>query len=313
MLPGIVSAGVTDALPLEGVSNSAILVEGSTLPRQERPNATIRFADAGYFHTMGIRLEAGRLLDDRDAGRGVAVVSTRAARQLWPQQDPIGKRFRHGPDDSPLIEVVGVVNDVRAVSLTREPPLHIYRPAADYFYGRADLAVKTTADPAAVAPLIQQIVRELDAELAVPAPRTMEEIVATSVAQRQFQTNLMLILAAVAVFLAALGIYGVVSHATVQRTSEFGVRMALGADWRRIVRLVLQRAMAPVALGLVVGTVVSVGAARVLQTLLFGVTPTDVTSFAAATLFLVGIALLASLMPAWRAARVDPVVALRYE
>jgi putative ABC transport system permease protein len=312
-LPGVVSVGVTDALPLQGLANSAIMIEGSTVPRQQRPSATVRFADAGYFETMGIRLARGRLLEDADETRAVAVISTRAAERLWPGENPLGKRFRHGPDDSPLIEVVGVVGDLRAISLTQDPPPHIYRPAAAYFYGQAGLAAKTRSDPAAIAPAIQQIVRQLDPELAVPVPQTMDAIVAGSVAQRRFQTTLMLILSAVAVFLAALGIYGVVSQAAVQCTAEFGVRMALGADWRTIVQLVLQRAMRPVLLGLTAGLVASLGAGRLLETLLFGVTPTDAMPFAAATVLLVCIALMASLVPAWRAARVDPVVALRYE
>ena len=312
-LPGVVSAGVTDALPLRGLANSAIMVEGSNLPRQLRPVATIRFADAGYFETMGIRLADGRLLDASDDTSAVAVISTRAAEQLWPRQNPLGKRFRHGPDNSPLIEVVGVVGDARTISLTQDPPLHIYRPAAAYFYGRAGLAVKTRSDSAALAPGIQQIVRELDPELAVPTPRTMDDIVAGSVAQRRFQTMLMLILGGVAAFLAALGIYGVVAQAAAQRTAEFGVRMALGADWRTILGLVLRGAMRPVMLGVVAGIAASLGAGRLLRSLLFGVTPTEAMPFVAATLVLVGVALAASLIPAWRAARVDPVVALRYD
>ena len=312
-LPGVVSAGATDALPLRGLANSAIMVEGSNLPRQQRPTATVRFADAGYFETMGIALVDGRLLEDADDSRPVAVISTRAAERLWPRQNALGKRFRHGPDDSPLLEVVGVVGNVRAVSLTQDPPLHIYRPAAAYFYGRAGLAVKTRSDPAAIAPVIQQIIRELDPELAVPTPRTMEDIVAGSVAQRRFQTTLVLVLAAVAVFLAALGIYGVASQAAAQRTAEFGVRMALGADWRAILGLVLQGAMRPVIIGLILGIAASLGAEQILRTLLFGVTPTETMPFVAATLFLTTVALVSSIMPAWRAARVDPVVALRYE
>jgi predicted permease len=312
-LPGVMSAGVTDALPLRGLANSAIMVEGSNLPRQQRPVATVRFADAGYFETMGIRLAEGRLLEEADQARAVAVISARAAGRLWPGLNPLGKRFRHGQDDSPLIEVVGVVGDVRTISLTQDPPLHIYRPAAAYFYGRAGLAVKTRSDAAAIGPAIQQIVRELDPELAVPTPRTMEDIVTGSVAQRRFQTTLMLILGAVAAFLAALGIYGVVSQAAAQRTAEFGVRMALGADWRTILGLVLRGAMRPVMLGLIAGIAVSLGAGRLLRSLLFGVTPTEAMPFVVATLLLVSVALAASLMPAWRAARVDPIVALRYD
>jgi ABC-type antimicrobial peptide transport system permease subunit len=141
----------------------------------------------------------------------------------------------------------------------------------------------------------------------------MMDIVAQSVAQRRFQMNLLLVLAGAAVFLAALGIYGVVSQAVAQRTAEFGIRMALGAERRRVLQLVLRQAMGPVILGLLIGITVSLGAARLLRTLLFGVTPTDAMPFAAAILFLMNVALLAAFMPAWRATRVDPVAALRYE
>jgi predicted permease len=312
-LPGVVSAGITDTLPLKGVSGSAIMIEGSTLPRQQRPLATIRFADAGYFHTMSIGLRAGRLLGDLDAGRGVAVISARTANTLWPGQDPVGKRFRHGPDDSPWVEVVGVVSDVRAVALADDPPNHVYRPVADYFYGRAGLVAKTSSDPVAVASVIQQVVRDLDPELPLPTPQAMDDLVADSVAQQRFQMNLMLLLAGAAVFLAALGIYGVISQSVVQRTSEFGIRMALGADWRHIIGIVLLRALHPVAAGLTIGITASLGVARVLRTLLFGVSPTDIMPFGMATLFLMSVALVASFMPACRAARLNPLEALRVE
>jgi predicted permease len=274
-LPGVASAGVTDALPLSGVANSAITVEGTDLLRQQRPSATIRFADRGYFETMGIALRAGRLLDETDTGRGVAVISRRAAETLWPQQDPLGKRFRHGPDDSPWIEVVGVVGDVRSVALSQDPPLHIYRPVADYFYRQVDLAVRTSADTAGIAPAIHQIIRGLDAELPLPTPRAMDDIVAESVGPRRFQMNLMLLLAGAAIFLVGLGIYGVISQSVAQRTGELGLRMALGADWRSIVRLVVRGAMIPVVLGLAMGVPAALGAARALGTLLFGVSPTE--------------------------------------
>jgi putative ABC transport system permease protein len=310
-LPGVSAAGVTDVVPLSGTSTSAIMVEGSTLPRPQRPGAMIRFADRGYFQTFGITLVRGRLLDDQD--RGVAVVTERAARELWPQQDPIGKRFRHGPDDSPFVEVVGVVRDVRAVALTEEPPLSIYRPVGDYFYGLAALGVKTTADPRAMAPAIQSILREMDPDLVLPTPRTMDEIVSKSIAQPRFQMNLMILLAGAAVFLAGLGIYGVVSQTVVQRTGEFGIRMALGAASATILVLVLRRAMLPVAVGLAVGLAASLGVERFLRALLFGVSPSDVMPFVAAAAFLAGVALLASVVPALRATRVNPLDAIRAE
>ena len=312
-LPGVDSVGFADALPLSGVSRSAIMIEGSNLPRQERPAAAVRRADAGYFRTMGIGLRAGRLFEESDAGRRVAVISSLAARRLWPGQDALGRRFRFGPDDSPYFEVVGVVGDVRADSLSQDPPLGVYVPLSGFFSNQAVLAVRTTADPRATSPAVRAIVRELDSELAVPAARTMDEIVADSVATRRFQMMLVLLLAAAAVFLAGLGIYGVVSQAVAQRTAEFGIRMALGADSGRIRHLVLRQGLLPVGAGLAAGLVASVVAARLLRSLLFGVSPTDVTPFAATSFFLVGVALIASLIPAWRASHIDPMAALRHE
>jgi predicted permease len=308
-LPGVTSAGLTDQMPLSGTSGSAIMVEGTSLPRPQRPSAMIRFADPGYFTTMGIAARAGRLLEERD--RDVAVISTRTAERLWPNQDPIGKRFRHGPDDSPWVEVVGVVGDSRSVALAEEPPLLIYRPAPDYFYGLAALAVKTTADPAAVGPALQRLVRDMDPQLAVPTPRTMEDIVAASVAQRRFQMYVMALLAAAAAFLAGLGIYGVVSQGVAQRTGEFGVRIALGARPGTIHRLVLRGAMLPVMTGVAAGVMAALGLGRLLRSLLFGVSPTDATPVVTAAVFLLAVALLATLVPARRATRVNPIQALR--
>ena len=310
-LPGVVSAGVTDQLPLSGVSTSAIMVEGTTLPRPQRPLAMIRFADGGYFATMGIGLRAGRVLEERD--QNVAVVSARTAEHLWPRQDPIGKRFRHGPDDSAWVQVVGVVNDSRAVRLLEEPPLIIYRPVPDYFYGAVALAVKTAGSPAGLAPSLQQLVRDLDPQLVVPTPQTMASIVTESIAPQRFQVGLMVLLAAAAVFLAGLGIYGVVSQSVAQRTGEFGVRMALGAHPRMIHRLVVRGAMLPVVVGLGIGVTLSLAVGRLLRSLLFEISPTDGLPVLAAAVFLIGVALVASLVPAHRATRIDPLRALRVE
>jgi hypothetical protein len=287
------------------------MVEGVDLPRPQRPAANIRMADRGYFETMGIRAIDGRLLDQTD--RGVAVIGARTAARLWPGQNPIGRRFRHGADDSPWVEVVGVVNDVRAVRLTEDPPLSIYRPVADYFYGLVALTAKTATNAGAAAPAMQRLLRDMDPAIAVPAPRTMSEIVTTSVAQRRFQMTLTLMLAVAATFLAALGIYGVVSQLVTQRTAEFGIRMALGADTGRIVELVLRRAMTPVLAGLGVGVAVSIGVGRFLRALLFGVQPTDAAPLALAGGFLLSVALIATLIPARRAARLNPLDALRSE
>jgi predicted permease len=310
-LPGVTSVGVTDMLPLSGVSTSAVMVEGVSLPRPQRPGAMIRVADRGYFETMGITRRSGRLLDDRD--RNTAVIAARTAERLWPGQDPLGKRFRHGPDDSPWVEVIGVVNDARAVTLTEEPPLLIYRPVDDYFYGLAALTVKTESDPVSAGASLQRLVREMDPQLVVPTPRTMDSIVEASMAQQRFQMNVMTLLAAVAMFLAAIGIYGVVSQGVIQRRSEFGLRMALGSQRRQIRTLVLRRAMIPVLLGLAAGVAASVGVGQMLRTLLFGVSPTAFVPLAAAGISLAAVALVAALIPAGRATRIEPLEALRSE
>jgi ABC-type antimicrobial peptide transport system permease subunit len=164
-----------------------------------------------------------------------------------------------------------------------------------------------------MAAAIGNIVRRLDPDMAVPTPRTMEEIVSESVAQRRFQMNLVLLLGAAAVLLAGLGIYAVVSQGVSQRIGEFGIRMALGADGPRIRRMVLRDGMRPVALGLIAGASLSLAASRLLQSLLFGVSPMDARSYLAALVFLSGVAVAASLVPAWRASRLDPNVALRIE
>jgi predicted permease len=309
-LPGVNAAGVTDLLPLSGESNSSVVVEGRDVPRPQRPVAHIRMADRGYFEAMGIRPMAGRL--PADTATGVAVIGATTAARLWPGQDAIGRRFRHGPDDSPWVEVVAVVNDVRAVSLTQDPPLTIYRPIADFYYGRVALVVKAS-NAAAVAPAVQRMLREMDPQLAVEGPRLMNEIVTASVAERRFQMNLMLLLAGLAAFLAALGVYGVVSQLVAQRTSEFGVRMALGAEPSRILRFVLGRAMLPVGAGVAIGLVASVGVARFLRSMLFGVSPTDVMPLVTAACLLTAIGLLASAAPAQRATRINPLDALRAE
>ncbi len=309
-LPGVTSLGVTSRLPLTGFSNSAIMVEGSTLPRQQRPSGMVLSIDGDYLQTMGIPPHAGRLLNSSDVGRRVALVSRATAQRLWPNQEPLGKRFRVGPDDSPLFEVVGVVGDVRGVSLTQAPVLTLYVPYTESFAGNAALAVKTS-DSAAVQGALRDIIRSLDPELAVTAIRTMDGIVDDSLADRRFQMTLVLLLGATATFLAALGIYGLVSQVVAQRLGEIGIRMALGADAGRIMRLILSQGLLPAAVGTVMGVAGALTLAQFLQTLLIGVSATSVTPVATASAFLVGVALLASIVPAWRAARIEPMTSLR--
>jgi putative ABC transport system permease protein len=262
---------------------------------------------------MGIPLRSGRIFEEADRKRQVALVSALTAERLWPGQNAIGKRFQVGGENSVLIEVAGIVGDVRGVSLNKNPSLTVYVPYWQRFYNEASLAVKTTMNPASAASAIRAAIREIDPEMPVPAFRTMEDIVTESMAQQRFQMSLVLLFAVAATLLASLGIYGVVSYSVAQRTNEMGIRIALGARPGSITRMVLRQGLLPVAAGLAAGMVASVALGRILGSLLFGVSASDPITICAAVALLSAVALAATYVPAYRATHVDPVTALRYE
>jgi len=313
-LPGVTSAGISNKLPLSGEGgNNLIAAEGASLPLMERPLADIRQVNPDYFRSMGIPLRSGRIFEEADRSRKVGLLSTVTAERLWPGENPVGKRFRMGAEDSPLIEVAGVVGDVRGVSLNKTPSLTVYVPYWQRFQNQASLAVRTSLDPMAASSAIRAAIRQVDRELPVPAFRTMEEIVSESVAQRRFQMSLVLLFAAAALLLASLGIYGVVSYSVAQRTNEMGIRMALGAQPGSIRRMVLGQSLLPVCGGLVAGVVASMALGRLLGSLLFGVSAWDPATIASVLILLITVAASATLPPVRRATGVDPASALRYE
>ncbi|HTR38560.1 MAG TPA: ABC transporter permease [Bryobacteraceae bacterium] len=315
-LPGVMSLGVSNMLPLtaEG-NNNLLMLEGAQVPLMERPVADIRDVNPEFFRTMGIPLLKGRIFEDTDRNRQLALVSALTAQKLWPGQDPLGKRFKIGDPSEPYLEVAGVVGDVRGAALDKPPFLTIYRP---YWEGgemrrAVTLAVRTTGDPLSVTGAIRGAIHRIDPELPVPQFQTMEQILDDSVAQQRFQMSLILLFAAAALLLASLGIYGVVSYSVTLRTNEMGIRMALGAQGADVLRMVLRQSMAPVAFGLAGGFVVWLAAGRLLASLLYGVTPLDLLTIGIAMSTLAAVAALASFIPARRAVRVDPSTALRYE
>ena len=258
-------------------------------------------------------LQGGRLFSDADQTRQVAVISRSIAKHAWPGDDPVGKRFHFGPPTAPDREVIGVINDVRGVNLEAGPSFSVYVPYWQGFFIATSFALRLTAEPVAIAPAMRAAIRRIDAELPVSAVRTMEEVVDGSVAQRRFQTSLVLAFGAAAMLLASLGVYGVMSYAVTQRTTEIGIRLALGADRGAVLRMVLQQALRPVAAGIAVAVPLALGAASWLRSLLFGVSAQDPMTIAAACLALIAAALLAAYLPARRAANLDPLGALRYE
>ena len=314
VLPGVTSAGISNMLPLGGEGgNNLIAPEGSKLPMMERPLADIRQVSPDYFRTLGIPLRTGRFFGEGDRSHNVALISPLAAERLWPGQNPLGKRFHVGGDQSPLNEVVGIAGDVRGVSLNKNPSATVYLPYWQRNFNQASLAVKTAMEPLAASSAIRAAIRAVDPELPVPAFRTMDEIVTESVAQRRFQMTLVLLFGLTALLLASLGIYGVVSYSVAQRTNEMGIRMALGAPRAGIRSLVLRQSLPPVMLGLGVGVIASLALGRMLSSLLFGIGTVDPLTIFAVIALLSAVAMVAAYIPARRATQVDPITALRYE
>jgi putative ABC transport system permease protein len=264
---------------------------------------------------MGIELRQGRAFRDDDNGR-VAIVSGLTASRIWSSEQVVGKQFRLGAENAPALDIIGVVGDIRAESLTSDPTLEVYLP----YWQTAMLGasfpmslVFKANDPSGAARMVRSALREIDSELAIPSPRTMDEIMWGSLAQRRFQLTIVLVFAAAALMLAVLGIYGIVSYSVEQRTAEIGLRMALGADALAIHRLVIQQALLPLVPGLVVGVLASFGIERLVATLVFGVGPRDPITIASVATLLIVVAVVAAYLPARRAVRVNPIVALRYE
>jgi putative ABC transport system permease protein len=319
-LAGVRSAAVTTNLPLYRQGNSiSISIEGRPAPPPGQELIVVtRIISPGYFDTMGIPLLKGRQLTDQDTETtpNAVVISETMARRFWPGEDPIGKRLAAGRAQTPedWIQVVGVVKDVRQFELNAEPRPQMYlsyRQAA--FFEPRDLVVKTDVDPASMATTVRKAVWDIDKDQPVSNIRTMEDILADSIARQRFSMLLLAIFAGVALVLAGVGIYGVMSYSVAQRTREIGIRMALGAQTGAVLKLAVGYGMKLVLIGIIVGLIAAFALTRVMATLLFGVTATDPTTFTLISLLLVAVAVLASYIPARRATKVNPIIALRYE
>jgi putative ABC transport system permease protein len=311
-LPGVESAAVTNVLPLRGEwNNNPVNLPGDTRPAPERPFARYRRVTPAYFKTFGIPLLNGRELTWADAGTPAVVISEATAKAVWPGLNPIAQRFDVDPSSGfPGYQVVGVVGDTR-VSLFKEPTPMVYLLYESGLTG--SLILRTHLPATAVAPELHGAIWKIDPTVAIPSISSMGQIVSESLAPQRFETLLTSLFAAAALLLACMGIYGVVSYSVVRRTREIGIRMALGAQKADMLRRVIRQEMTPALLGLGAGLIGALGFARVLSSLLYGVNPTDPLTFAVVSLILASVALLASYVPARRAMRVDPMIALRYE
>jgi putative ABC transport system permease protein len=313
-LPGVQSAAFVNQLPLRGGWGTGIEIEGGDGSMRQADSQAI---SPGYFETLGVSLVRGRLLTpaDRKGQPYVAVVNLAFSRKLCSGADPIGRRFRRNPK-AMWFTIVGVVNDIRRGGKTQEITPQIYLPAGQtdgYPVPLADLAVRSQGDPHTLLKAIQQQVWALDKDQPITNVRTMDEIVSRSVAEQRFQMMMLAVFAGVAVTLAMIGVFGVLSHSVNQRMNEIGVRIALGASPGSIVGLVLKQAGVLIACGAVLGLAGAWGLTRLVEHLLFQVQPHDTATYAAAVAVLVLVALAAAFVPARRGSRVDPMVALRYE
>jgi predicted permease len=314
VLPGVSAVGVSNLLPLAGEgSNNMINLDGDTTPVMQRPIVDFRLINEDFFRAMGVPIIQGRAVEASDRGRYVSVISAAAAERVWPGQNPIGKHYHLGDPSAPALEVIGVVGDVHAGSLQKQPNPTVYIPYWQRDRSVMSLIVRTSTDPASVASAVRAEIRRLDPEIPVPQFQSMGEIVSASVAQRRFQLTLVLLFAAIALALASLGIYGVVSYSVAQRRGEMGIRMALGATGGDLRSLVLRQGLSPVLAGLVAGLVASIAVGRILSGLLFGVSVADPLTMIVVAAVLLAVAAAACYVPALRATRSDPLTALRYE
>jgi predicted permease len=316
-LPGVEDAGTTTAVPASGGGGSIRFVEeGRPVETGHEDECDILTVTPPYFSTLKIPLTEGRLMDDHDdAGAPRVVVVNRAfVRSYFPNEDPIGKRIRYTFNpQQPFRQIVGVVADTAEDDLAAPPPPVIYEPNDQSSTTFLTYMVRTAGDPEAAIDSVRATLRAMDPQLPMIRPQALEDITAQSPAVflRRYPTYLIGSFAALALVLAMVGLYGMISYGVAQRTREIGIRVTLGAQRSDILRLMLRQGFLAVLVGTALGVIAGLGLARLLSSLLFGVKPGDVTTFAAVAVLLIGVALIASWIPARRAVNVDPTLALR--
>ncbi|HET9532757.1 MAG TPA: ABC transporter permease, partial [Blastocatellia bacterium] len=318
-LPGVESAALTLSLPIEGSNwNSIFIVADKPVPpRAELPSSAFIPVSAGYFETLGIRLVRGRTFTESDSSTSphMTVINETLANRLWPGEDPIGKRLKQGwpEDQTPWREVIGLVSDLKLNGVDRDTPMQAYLPIVHEPARSVAIVARTRGNPLALGPTLEQTIRSIDKELPVFGLRSMDQLLGNAIAQQRLTMALLAGFAVLALTLAAVGIYGVMSYAVAQRTHEIGIRMAMGASPGHVLKMIVGQGMMLTTVGTSLGLAGAFALTRLMSSLLFGVSATDPLTFVMFTLLLAIVALLACYIPARRATRVDPLVALRYE
>jgi predicted permease len=317
-LPGVDAAGLARLLPLGDSSNSngPVLKEGETLPRGSGGrNVMVNAIDSGYFKTMQIPFIEGRNFDDRDQAKTqrVVVINQRLAQVMWPGESAAGKRITIGADNRTTFEVVGVVKTGRYRALAEDPKPFIYYPLAQRQPGSMSLVVRSSVDPRSLVGAIRSQVEALDRRVPISSVKTMSEHMTYALWAPNMAATFSLAFAVLAVLLSSVGLYSVMAYVVSQRTREVGIRMALGANRGHVMKMITKQGMWLAVVGVMIGLLLALGLVRVLSSLLIGVSGYDVGIFVLVPLLLAAVALLASYLPARRATKVDPLVALRYE
>jgi predicted permease len=315
--PEVESVATTYSLPMSTVALAwePISIEGyAPNGAQELIISNVRIVSPDYFRTMRIPLVKGRYFDEHDT-RGAmetVIVDEAMAERFWPNEDPIGKRMQRGGSGS-WRTVVGVISDAKQYSTEKEPPIAVYYPFEQFAARNMFLVVRTTRDPAGMSEAVTKEIQAVDPEMPVFDVGTMDQRLHDSLARQRFAMFLLGLFAVIASILAAIGIYGVMAYSVNERTHEIGIRLALGAQPANVLQLVIRQALALTSLGIATGLACAFALTRVMSSLLFGVGATDGLTFVITTLLLGSVALFASYIPARRAARVDPMIALRRE
>jgi putative ABC transport system permease protein len=316
-LPGVDAAAVVNNLPLAGnMDKYGFHVDEKRFANPEdAPSAERYVISPDYLRAMQIRLLSGRGFTDRDGPNAplVALISESTAESIWPNEDPIGKRVAMGGPDGPLRTIVGIVDNVSHYALDKPPDLQAYVPEAQWTSSDMQLVVRSTVDTKTLVQAVRNEIWSVDKDQPIYRVATMRQLISGTVSQRRFIVTLLGVMAALAATLAAFGIYSVISYSVTQRTQELGIRMALGAQPGDVLKLVLRQGILLALGGIAVGLAASLALTRVLSSLLFGVKPTDPLTFTIISVIVAAVALGACLVPARRATKVDPIVALRYE
>jgi putative ABC transport system permease protein len=318
-LPGVESAARIDNLPLQGGSTQYVAVEGQPpMKESEMPVVAVRLASPGYFKTSRIQMLAGRDFTEADGfgKRAVVIVSEGTAKRFWPNQDPIGKHITLTMMTKEAAEVVGVVREIKMGALDQsaaESETAVYAPAAQFAFNGSTLVVRTTVEPSSLTSGLIGAVRAIDPEQPVLFIATMDDVLEESLGQRPFAMQLLAAFAVLALVLASVGIYSVLAYTVRQRVREIGIRMALGAPTGGVLRLVLIEGLKPTLIGVGLGLLLAAVLVRVMTTLLYGVDQHDPGTFSAVAVIMLMVGIVATLVPAYRATRVDPIVTLRSE